>query len=99
MSSILKSAFLGLGLIAGIATAAPAQTVSGTTPGPSVANLPPDGPRTKSYNSIPVTAPPQAVVPSGTYPGPRPGAGWYPRNEQQTQTVTPSDRYPGPKPN
>jgi hypothetical protein len=99
MSTILKSAVLGLGLIAGIATAAPAQTVSGAAPGTSIANLPPEGPRAQSYNSIAAPAATQAVVPSGTYPGPRPGEGWYPRTEQQTQAVTPSPQYIGPKPN
>ena len=77
MSTILKSAFLGLGLIAGIAAAAPAQTVSGTMPGTSIANLPPEGPRTQSYNTIPAPAPHATVTPSGAYPGPKPGDGWY----------------------
>ena len=99
MSTILKSAFLGLGLIAGIATAAPAQTVSGTMPGTSIANLPAEGPRAQSYNSIPGPAATQAVVPSGAYPGPRPGDGWYSSAERQTQPVMPSPQYIGPKPN
>ena len=98
MSTILKSAVLGLGLIAGIATTAPAQTVSGATPGPSIASLPQPGPRASSYNAIPGPAR-QAVVPSGTYLGPRPGDGWYPRTEQQIQAVVPSPQYIGPKPN
>lgn len=98
MSTILKSAVLGLGLIAGVATAAPAQTVSSTMPGTSIASLPQPGPRASSYNSIPGPAQ-QVVVPSGTYPGPRPGDGWYPRTEQQTQAVMPSPQYIGPKPN
>ena len=98
MSTILKSAVLGLGLIAGIATAAPAQTFSGATPGTSIASLPQPGPRASSYNSIPGPAH-QVVVPSGTYLGPKPGDGWYPRGEQQTQAVTPSPQYIGPKPN
>jgi hypothetical protein len=98
MSTILKSAVLGLGLIAGIATAAPAQTVSSTMPGTSIANLPPEGPRASSYNSIPGPAR-QAVAPSGTYPGPSPGEGWYPRTEKQSQAVVPSPEWVGPKPN
>jgi hypothetical protein len=98
MSTILKSAVIGLGLIAGIATAAPAQTVSSATPGPSIASLPQPGPRASSYNSIPGPAH-QAVVPSGAYPGPKAGDGWYPRGEQQTQAVAPSPQYIGPKPN
>ena len=98
MSTILKSAVLGLGLIAGIASAAPAQTVSSTMPGTSIANLPVDGPRASSYNSIPAPTH-QAVVPSGAYPGPKPGDGWYSSSERQTQAVTPSPQYIGPKPN
>ena len=98
MSTILKSAVLGLGLIAGIASAAPAQTVSSTMPGTSIANLPPEGPRAQSYNTIPGPAR-QAIVPSGTYPGPSPGNGWYSSSERQTQAVTPSPQYIGPKPN
>jgi hypothetical protein len=98
MSTILKSAVLGLGLIAGVATVAPAQTVSGVTPGASIASLPADtGPRAASHNYIPGPAS-QAVVPSGNYPGPRPGEGWYPK-EQQTQAVQPSPQYIGPRPN
>jgi hypothetical protein len=98
MSTILKSAVLGLGLIAGIASAAPAQTASSTMPGTSIANLPADsGPRASSHNFIPGPAG-QAVVPSGVYPGPKPGSGWYSTTEQQTQPVTPSPQYVGPKP-
>ena len=98
MSTILKSAVLGLGLIAGIASAAPAQTVSSTMPGTSIANLPPEGPRANSTNSIPGPAT-QAVVPSGAYPGPKPGGGWYSTMETQTQAVTKSPEYIGPRPN
>jgi hypothetical protein len=102
MSIFLKSAVVGLGLVAGIATAAPAQTVSGAAPGTSIASLPPsvpmEGPRASSYNHVPGPAT-QAVVPSGTYPGPTPGTGWYPRTEQQTQAVLPSPQYIGPRPN
>lgn len=93
MSTILKSAVLGLGLIAGIATTAPAQTM----PGPSVASLPDQGPRASSHNFIPGPAA-QAVAPSGSYPGPTPGTGWYPK-EQQTQAVVQSPNYVGPRPN
>ena len=98
MSAILKSAVLGLGLIAGVATAAPAQTVSGATPGTSIASLPQPGPRASSYNSIPDPAR-QAIAPSGTYAGPKAGDGWYPSTEKQTQAVIPSPQYVGPKPN
>ena len=98
MSTILKSAVLGLGLVAGIATAAPAQTVSSTMPGTSIANLPPEGPRTHSYNAIPAPAATQAIAPSAAYPGPRPGEGWYPK-ETQTRAVEKSPEYVGPRPN
>ena len=97
MSTILKSAILGLGLIAGIAGTAPAQTVSSTMPRTSIANLPPEGPRASSLNSIPGSAT-QAVVPSAGYMGPKPGDGWYAK-ETQTQPVAKSPEYIGPKPN
>ncbi len=75
MSIFLKPIVLGLGLVAGIAIGAQAQTVSGaTTPGTSVATLPPqEGPRASSYNTIPGPVR-EAVTPSGNYPGPAPGA-------------------------
>jgi hypothetical protein len=96
----LKPIVLGLGLVAGIAFGAQAQTVSGApTPGTSIATLPADsGPRTNSHNTIPGPAP-QAVAPSPNKQlGVHPGAGWYP-TEKQTQAVTPSPKYPGPRPN
>jgi hypothetical protein len=75
MSNFLKPIVLGLGLVAGIAFGAHAQSVSGApTPGPSVASLPLEGPRASSSNSIPAPVRPM-VVPSGNYPGPAPGAG------------------------
>lgn len=98
MSTFLKPVVLGLGLVAGIAIGAHAQTVSGApTPGQSVASLPLEGPRTNSTNSIPGPAH-QAAAPSGSYPGVDPGKGWYP-HETQTQAVTKSQDYPGPRPN
>jgi hypothetical protein len=98
MSTFLKPVVLGLGLVAGITIGAHAQTVSGVpTPGPSVASLPLEGPRTNSTNSIPGPAA-QAVAPSGGYPGVAPGSGWYPK-EQQTQAVTKSPDWVGPRPN
>ena len=101
--SLLKPIVLGLGLVAGVAIGAQAQTVSGATvPGPSIASLPPsqpfEGPRPSSLGMIPSEAHQQAVVPSGEYPGPRPGSGWYGK-EAQTQAVQPSPQYIGPKPN
>ncbi len=96
MSTFFKPIVLGLGLVAGIALSAQAQTVA-ATPGPSIASLPPvdQGPRASSHNFVPGPAD-QAVAPSGNYPGPDAGKGWYGR-EQQTQAVTPSPHYVGPK--
>lgn len=72
MSTLTKSALLGLALVASIALGAQAQTA----PGPSLATLPPaaeQGPRPSSHLSIPqgehVT-----VTPSPAYVGPAPGA-------------------------
>src|SRR5829696_1415366 len=71
MSKFIKPALLGLGLVAGLALTAQAQTA----PGPSVANLPPaaQGPRASSYISIPNSGQ-TAVTPSLAYVGPSPGA-------------------------
>ena len=76
MSSFIKPALLGLGLIAGIALGAQAQTTaSDPNPGASgIASLPPpDQPRASSHNSIPGQAE-HAVAPSPAYTGPAPGA-------------------------
>lgn len=97
MSTFFKPIVLGLGLVAGIALTAQAQTA--VTPGPSVANLPPvdQGPRVYSHGyQGPGTV--TAVQPSGQYPGPTPGVGWYPK-ERQTHAVMPSPEWQGPKPN
>ncbi len=98
MSTFLKPIVLGLGLVAGLAISAQAQTVA-VTPGPSVASLPPadQGPRASSHNFVQGDKP-VAVAPSGGDIGPNPGKGWYAK-EQQTQAVTPSPQYIGPKPN
>ena len=77
MSIFTKSALLGLGLAAGLALGAQAQTASGPAPGPSLATLPPaadQGPRPSSHLSIPQNEP-VAVTPSPAYVGPAPGAG------------------------
>ena len=74
MSVQLKPIVLGLGLVAGIALSAQAQTVP-VTPGPSIASLPPSdqGPRASSHNFV--QGDHRAMVePSGNYPGPAPGA-------------------------
>ena len=72
---MLKPIALSLGLVAGLALTAQAQTVP-VTPGPSVASLPPSdqGPRAASHNFVQGDRP-TAVIPSGTYPGPAAGAG------------------------
>src|SRR5436853_5256478 len=74
MSTFMKPIVFGLGLVAGIALSAQAQTVS-VTPGPSVASLPPtdQGPRAASHNFVQGDRP-IAVAPSSAYPGPAPGA-------------------------
>jgi hypothetical protein len=74
MSTFFKPAFLGLGLVCGLAVAAQAQSVA-VTPGPSIASLPPtdQGPRAYSHGYQGPVAP-VAVQPSGAYPGPAPGA-------------------------
>jgi len=71
-----KSAVVGLGLLAGIAMGAQAQTAVIPTPGPSVASLPPaqQGPRASSYTAVP-QAGHVAAAPSPAYIGPAPGAG------------------------
>ena len=76
MSTLTKSALLGLGLVAGIALSAQAQTASGPAPGPSVASLPPaaeQGPRPSSHLSIP-QGQHAVMTPSPGYVGPAPGA-------------------------
>jgi|SRR5579863_3705339 len=73
MSTFLKPIVLGLGLMAGVAIGAHAQTAQmGPSPGPSVASLPLEGPRANSATHIPAPSQ-QAVAPSGRYPGPGPG--------------------------
>jgi len=74
MSTYLKPIVLGLGLMAGVALSAQAQTAP-VTPGPSIASLPPidQGPRASSHNFVQGDRP-TAVQQSGNYPGPAPGA-------------------------
>jgi hypothetical protein len=78
MSSLIRPALLGLGLIAGLTVGAQAQTaMSGPNPGtsPSIASLPTvDQPRAASHLSIPGSTV-QAVPRSPDYVGPAPGAG------------------------
>ena len=80
MRNGVKSTILGMGLLAGIAFGACAQT-------DNVAALPP---------GAQAPTPPAAVVaPSGKYVGPAPGETWG-AQEKQTQQVRPSEKYIGP---
>jgi hypothetical protein len=100
MSISIKSVAFGFGLAAIMAFGAQAQTASTpTVPGPSIANLPPEGPRPSSLGNIPAPQQHQQITQTGNYLGPDPGKGWYPRTEAQTQPVQPSPQYVGPRPN
>jgi hypothetical protein len=81
MSSFIKVTVLGLGLIAGAAFAAQAQTAG------SVSSLPPGGVSNEG---------PSAVAPSGNYPGPNLGTSNAPVVPRTQATVEPSGNYPGP---
>jgi hypothetical protein len=104
---LFKATALSLGLLAGIAAAAQAQTASSpVTPGQSLANLPMPGPRPSSLLNIPNDHP-HAVVQSGNYPGPVPGATngvMPPRFQKPTDwdsnvAMHPYQEGVGPKPN
>ena len=91
MSTILKSAVLGLGLAIGVAGAVCAQTagqISALPPGAAIQTAPaPMGPAAL-----------EAVRPTGASPqyvGPDPGRGYYPA-EKQTRAIEQSPAYPGP---
>jgi hypothetical protein len=62
-----------------------AATATGYAQSDNIAALPPSAP------------PATTVVPSGAYPGPDPGRGWYGK-ESQSGPVAPSPNYIGPKP-
>ena len=82
MRNVVKSTIVGMGLLAGVASAAYAQT-------DNVAALPP---------GAQAPTPPAAVVaPSANYVGPAPGTTWT-AQEKQTQQVQPSQAYVGPAP-
>jgi hypothetical protein len=108
MSTFKKSALLGLGLVAGIALGAQAQSASGPAPGPSLATLPPaeQGPRPSSYLSV-RQGEHVAVTPSPAYVGPAPGAGtgaMPPHFDKSADwdanpTNKPYDAGKGPRPN
>ena len=110
MSTLVKSAVLSLGLVAGVAASAFAQAnnVAALPPGAAApAAAAPVGPApspqyvgpnpgTGFYGGL--VQQQQPVTPSPDYVGPKPGSGWYGK-EQQTQQVQPSQPYPGPRPN
>jgi hypothetical protein len=84
MSVFCKSTLLSLGMVAGIAFAAQAQT-SG------LASLPPN-----PTAAPPAAASP--VPPSVAIPGPNPGAAWAGSANATQVTVAPSPAYVGPAP-
>src|SRR5215213_4630761 len=81
MRNVIKPTILGVGLLAGVAFGAYAQT-------DNVAALPPG-----AQAPMPPAA---AVAPSQGYIGPKPGDLWS-AQEKQTQPVQPSQAYVGPK--
>ena len=92
MSTILKSAVLGLGLLIGAAGALCAQTTD------QLSALPPQSaaPAAPAAPMGPATF--EVVRPTGVSPqyvGPDPGRGAYPA-EKQTRAVEPSPVHPGP---
>ena len=107
MSTLVKSTVLSLGLLAGVAFAAQAQSGSiaalppGAAPSAATAPVGPTGypgpnPGTGYYGgTVEKQAP---VTPSPQYVGPGPGGGWYGATPQ-TQPVVPSPTYIGPRPN
>jgi hypothetical protein len=82
MRNGVKSTILGMGLVAGVAFGAYAQT-------DNVASLPP--------GAQAPTPPASVVAPSAKYIGPAPGETWG-AQERQTQQVQPSEAYVGPAP-
>mgnify|MGYP001550307217 CR=1 FL=1 len=80
MSTFVKAAVLGLGLMAGGAFAAHAQTSD------TLSSLPHGGASTEG---------PSAVAPSGAYPGPNAGATTAPTGRTYA-VISPSGNYPGP---
>jgi hypothetical protein len=85
MHSLLKSAVLGAGLLAGVAATAYAQSVS---------NLPPTNPAAAP------TATPTAPAPSTAkiYPDPGSSNNWTQQNYQPTQNDNDPTRHPYSKP-
>ena len=82
MSTLAKSALLSVTLLAGAAFAAHAQSGS-------VAALPPGTAATTAATP---------VGPSGAYPGPNPGTGYYGGTVTQQAPITESPKYVGPSP-
>jgi hypothetical protein len=94
MSTIAKSAALGLCLVIGAAGAAYAQSEN-------IAALPPDAAAKAPAAPVGPTGTADVVRPTGVSPqyvGPDPGRGFYPA-EKQTRAITPSPAYIGPSPN
>ena len=108
MSSLVKSTVLSLGLLAGAAASAYAQSEN-------IAALPPDAAATPAPQGAVVAPSPRyvgpdpgitwsaaekntgPVQPSPKYVGPDPGVTWG-AQERQTQPVQPSQQYVGPSP-
>jgi hypothetical protein len=84
MARLAKSLMLGLGMVAGIAVGAHAQSGSVAALPPGAAAAPPAA-----------TAP---VGPSAAYPGPNPGSGFYGGTVATQQPVAPSPAWNGPNP-
>jgi hypothetical protein len=109
MQTVIKSTILGMGLVAGIAVGAYAQTdnVASLPPG-AQAPTPPAAVVAPSSNSVGPAAgglwstqekQTQQVQPSvEAYRGPSPGGSWS-TTEKQTGPVVPSENYPGVRPN
>jgi len=104
----LQPILVGFPLVAGLAVIAQAQTLSqAPVPGPSIANLPPEGPRASSLNSLQGGAQQASVAASGQYIGPAPGAGTgqlpsrfeKPGDYDQNVSLHPYSSNMGPRPN
>jgi hypothetical protein len=89
MSSLLKSTVLGLGLLAGVAATAHAQSVSA---------LPPTSPATAPTATAPTATAPTATAPAYSsakiYPDPGGSANW----QHQPDAATGGDKDPARQP-
>ena len=82
MRSLVKTTILSVGLLAGVAAVAHAQS--------NVAALPPGAAPTAAVAPVGPAASPQ-------YVGPGPGQGWYPKEQQTGAAYQPSPEWVGPK--